>query len=49
MAGAGAGMSITAPSPTVAILDRTLDGERLSDGDAVTLLRSREHRHNTRK
>ena len=29
-------------SPVMAVLDKALDGERLSDEDAVTLLRSRD-------
>ena len=35
-------MSVTAESPTAEILERTLDGERLTDENAVTLLRSHD-------
>ncbi|HVM56224.1 MAG TPA: hypothetical protein VMT74_02095, partial [Gaiellaceae bacterium] len=35
-------MSVTTRSPVAEILERTLDGERLSDEDAATLLRSHD-------
>ena len=35
-------MSVVAKSPVAEVLERVLDGERIDDADAVTLLRSRD-------